>query len=216
MIITNAMISMVTIVTSLIAGGGIYYIFNEKSRGIKLKQIEEVSSVLINFVLLIWLSKVILNFSSFLSEPLTILAYPGASDTFYLAFIFSSAWFMYRYARDKRDRGALIETFSVIFLLSSIVHELIQLVWNGNPDAFGHIVLAALILIVFLILEKKVDMKYLLMGLLVIWSAGMMLLSSLYPVVTVFGYTMLPDFIVLFFIVSSFIIIFTVGKEDEL
>lgn len=215
MIITNAMISMVTILTSLIAGGGIYYIFNEKSRGIKLKQIEEVSSVLINFVLLIWLSKVVLNFSSFLSEPLTILAYPGASDTFYLAFIFSSAWFMYRYARDKGDRGALIETFAVIFLLSSTVREMIQLVWNGNPDAFGYIVLAALILIVFLILEKKVSMKYLLMGLLVLWSAGMMLLSSLYPVVTVFGYTMLPGFIVLFFIVSSLIIIFTVGKEVE-
>ncbi|MCC4723565.1 hypothetical protein [Salinicoccus sp. RF5] len=216
MVVTNVMLSMIIILISFIAGFAIYYIFTEEDHREKMKTLEDISSVLINFVLFIWLSKVILNFPAFISEPLTILAYPGSAETFYLAFIFSSVLFMYQHKRRKADRGGFIKAFTMVFLLSSMVYELIQFLWNNDDGSFGYLLLLSGLLIIFLVLEKRTGLRMLTLLLITLWSGGMMLLILLYPVVTVFGYIMQPGFIALFFAISSLIIFITVGKEGRI
>jgi len=64
------------------AEAGIYYISSEEEGKEKRRILEEAGSVLINFVLFLWISKVILNFSVFIREPLTVLSYPDNAETF--------------------------------------------------------------------------------------------------------------------------------------
>lgn len=215
MVVTNAMLSVVEITISFILGFLIYYIVSDQSRQQNKILIGKIISDLINFVLFIWLSKVILNLSLFVREPLTVLAYPGNADTFYLAFFFSAALFLYQSKIKKTDQSDYLIAFSMVFLITSLVYELIQLLWNNNAQSFGYILLLSTMLILFLIFENRLKIKFLIITLITMWSAGMLLLSRIYPVVTVFDYTIRPWFAVIFFIVSSIIIFFTVGKGDK-
>lgn len=215
MVLTNVMLSMIVVIISFIAGGVAYYIFSEQRRREKVKIMEEIASVLINYVLFIWLAKVILNFSLFIREPLTILAYPATAEAFYLAFVFSAGLFIYHSGKKNADQGDFIKAFSMVFLITSIVYELVQFVWNNDESSFGYLLLLSTILIIFLIFERRVKIRFLAMVLITLWSAGMLLLFNFYPVVTVFGYIMRPVFVILFFVISNLIVFFTVGKEDE-
>lgn len=214
MVITNVMISVAEVVISFVAGAGGFYLFSDRSGKEKKDLLENILSSLINFVLFIWLSKVILNFPSFIREPLTILAYPGTAETFYLAFIFSAGLFLYQSWKKGVDQGEFIKAFSLVFLITSIIYELIQFTRNDNENSFGYILLLAAVLIIFLIFEQRMKTKFLIMVLIALWSAGMLLLNTIYPVVTVFGYIMRPAFIILFFAAGMLIVFFTIGKED--
>lgn len=214
MVVTEVMLSMIEIIISFVAAVGVYYIFSEQERKEKRKLLGEISSVLINFVLFIWLSKVILNFSMFVSDPLVILAYPSDAETFYLAFIFSSSFFVYQYKKKDKDAANHIEAFTMVFLIASIMYELIQFVWNNNESSFGYILLLAALLIIFIILQRRIKVKVLLTVVITLWSLGTLILINVYPLSTVFGYIIRPWFVAVFFIISILIVFFTVRKED--
>lgn len=215
MVITNVMLAAAEVVISFLAGAGGFYLFSERSGKEKKVLLENILSSLINFVLFIWLSKVILNFPSFIKEPLTILAYPGTAGTFYLAFIFSAGLFLYQSKKKNAGQRDFIKVFSFVFLITSLVYELIQFTWNNDENSFGYLLLLSIILIIFLIFEKRVKARLLVMVMIVLWSGGILLLDSIYPVVTVFGYIMRPVFVILFFVIGNLIVFFTVGKEEE-
>jgi|GEM_PF-971497 len=216
MIVTDVMISTVIMAMSFAAGSGIYYIISEEEDGKKQAALGEGLSTLINFILFIWLSKLIVNFPQFISEPLTILAYPGGSQTFYLAFLLNSVLYVYRYRTKKIDTREQLVTFSMVFLMSSIIYELIQFVWNENESSFGYLLLLSFLLIILLIMQDKMKSDFLTMTLITMWSAGIFLLLVFFPVVTVFGYIIRPWFVVLFLIIGNSTIFLTSNEGEEM
>lgn len=213
MVFTGVMQSIAEFIISFIAGAGLYYLFSGQSRQESQLFLGKITSDIINFVLFIWLSKVILNFTLFIREPLTVLAYPGNADSFYIAFFLSAGLFLYQHIRKKSDQSEYIKAFSLFFLLTSLVYESIQLFWNNNDYSFGYLLLLSAMLILFLIFEKRMSAAVLILSLIVMWSAGMLLLANVFPFVTVFNYTMRPWFIILFFVISSLIVFYTARKE---
>lgn len=208
MVITSNLIPISIIVLSFTAGFISFYIMSDLPKDQKKRQTEELISQLANFVIFIWLGKIILNFSIFLKDPLAILAYPSNSDSFYIAVLSIGIVLVYKSFRKKMNVLSFIESFLPVFLVASFVYEFIQFVWNNNPYAFGYLILLSVLLILYLLLYKRMTASLLIMVMLIGWSLGMWILTSIQPFVTVFGYIMDQWFVGVFFMLSFVILIY--------
>jgi len=65
--------SISILIASFLIGLGYFYIQSEQSKNTRKKQIEAISSLLINLVIYIWLGKIIVNLPKFINDPLAIL-----------------------------------------------------------------------------------------------------------------------------------------------
>ncbi|GFZ84597.1 hypothetical protein GCM10010978_26110 [Compostibacillus humi] len=190
------------------------YYFSDLTKDEKKKHLEELLSQIINFVLLIWLGKIILNISGFLSDPLSILAYPSDSKVFYFAIVFITVLLLYKAKRKNLHMLPLFKSFAHFFLISSFVYEFIQFMIKDNRYAFGQLLLLAVLIGVFFFLRERIKVTILLMVIVAVWSAGMIILGFMQPFITVFGYLMAPWFIVLFFVASMLGLTFKLRIDD--
>lgn len=215
MVITNVMLAAGQLVISFTISFMIFFIYSDKPKEKKKKLIQETMSQLINFIIFIWLIKIILNFSLFIKAPLTILAYPSDSYTFYFAFLLNSIIFIYFNRKSKSDAADFTEAFTIIFLIASINYEFIQFISVNNNSSFGYLLLLSVILLIFLILQGRFKAKLLLIVISFLWSGGMLALLNIYPVITVFDYIIRPWFLPLFFIMSTLLLFLTI-REGEI
>ncbi|WP_194287404.1 hypothetical protein [Gracilibacillus oryzae] len=186
---------------SFIAGFLSYYMLSNVSREDKKKHIGELISQLINFVIFMWVAKIILNFPGFLSDPLSVLAYPGDSSTFYLAVLITLFLLIYKKRQKKLDFLPFVDSFVHVFLIASFLYEFIEVIFQENMYAFGYLILLAILIGLYFFLWERMSGKLLLMVILCGWSLGMIVLAWILPFVTVFGYMMQPWFVGLFFVI---------------
>lgn len=213
MLVTSKLISIAIVFVSLAIGISSYYIMNNASKEQRKKNIEEMISKIINFIIFIWLAKIILNFTLFISDPLVILAYPSTSRAFYLAILFSALILIYKGIRKKLDVFTFIESCIPVFLVTSFTYELLQFVVNNNTYSFGYLILLAVLLVLFILISGRIATSTLIILVFVGWSAGMLLLAYIQPFATVFGYIMAPWFIGVFLITNLLLIIIKKRKK---
>ncbi|WNF38321.1 hypothetical protein RJD24_07820 [Bacillaceae bacterium IKA-2] len=197
----SALASIAIIVVSLLAGFLAFYLISDLSKMEKKKQIGELTSQLMNFVIFIWLGKILLNFSIFVRDPLAILAYPSNSSAFYLALFFSAVTIAIKSKREQLDVLSLGKSFIYVFLIGSFVYEFIQIVWNNDTYSVSSMILLAVLIIFFLFMRERVTTDLLLIIMVIGWTAGTLALAYIMPFTMVFGFTMAPWFLVLFLIV---------------
>lgn len=215
MVITNVMVSAALIIISFTISFVIFYIYSDLKREKKWKLIQEIISQLINFIFFIWVAKILLNFSLFIKAPLTLLAYPSDSYTFYIAFIINSVLFIYINRKKRLDTTDFLEAFTIVFLTSSIIYELIDFLSNNNDRTLVYLLLLAFVLLAFLILQGRLKPKTLLTLSSFLWSFGILLLLNFYSVITIFGYILRLWFLPIFFVVSTLLIFLTMKEEDK-
>ncbi|WP_405098659.1 hypothetical protein [Oceanobacillus sp. FSL H7-0719] len=215
MAIASKLMDIGIIVVSIAAGFISFYIISNLSKGTKKRNIEELTSQFINFVIFIWLGKIIIHFSTFIKDPLAILAYPSDSSAFYLAVLFIAILLAYKAKRKKLDSEAFTEAFLHVFLVASFSFEFIQLVWNNNPFALGYLILLTILLVLYFTLNERITVHRLVIILLIGWSSGMTGLFFLQPIVTVFGYNLTRVAVALFFVICFLIILFIQRKRDK-
>lgn len=214
MAITSKLTAIGIIALSLAIGFLSFYLFSELSKEQKKKHMEELTSQLVNFVIFIWLGKIVLNFSIFITDPLSILAYPSDSKAFYFAIVLIALLLLYKSKRKNLNVLPLMESFAHIFLISSFVYEFIQLVIEDNPYAFGYFILLAILTGIFFFFREHMTITMLLMILVTAWSIGMIVLAFVQPFVTVFGYIMAPWFVGVIFIMSIGSLTYKLRKRD--
>ncbi len=202
MAITSKLAAVGIIVASIVAGFLSFYIISNLPKETKKKQIEELTSQFINFIIFIWLGKIIVNFSTFIKDPLAVLAYPSDSNAFYLAVLFSGILLVYKTKRKQLDGRIFIHAFLHVFLVASFSFEFIQLVWNNNHLALGYLILLAMLLVFLFVFNDKLTATKLSVILFILWTSGVILLSFFQPFVTVFGYNVSPVFAGILFIIS--------------
>ncbi len=202
MAITSKLAAIGIIVASIVAGFLSFYIISNLPKETKKKQIEELTSQFINFIIFIWLGKIIVNFSTFIQDPLAVLAYPSDSNAFYLAVLFSGILLVYKTKRKQLDGQTFIHVFLHVFLVASFSFEFIQLVWNNNHLALGYLILLAMLLVFLFVFNDKLTATKLSVILFILWTSGVILLSFFQPFVTVFGYNVSPVFAGILFIIS--------------
>lgn len=213
MVITSRIISIGIIIASFAIGLVSYYLLSDFPKKEKKKHIDEVTSQLINFVIFIWVGKIVLNLSLFLQEPVTVLAYPADSGAFYLAVLFTAITIVYKSIRKNLDLRSLADVFAHVFLVASFIYEFTQLVLE-NSQSPGYLVLLAILLIGFVSMRERLTTTMLLITVLIGWTAGVLVLTFIQPFVTIFGYMIDPWFIGLFFIGCLSIMYFSKRKRD--
>ena len=206
---TPAIISMLLYILSISLGAAVFYLVSDLAKEQKKKRIEEAFSQIINFILFIWLAKILLNVPLLLSDPLAVLAYPSDSKAFYLAIFFSIAFLFYNTKRDQIKGWPLIETLLYILIPAIFFFEFVQLAWYEDSYALGNLLLYAVLLVSFLVLNDRISPYALGSVLLSVWTAGMFLISSVQSYSSVFGYLMAPWFVITLFTAGHLLILFT-------
>ncbi|HLS59574.1 MAG TPA: hypothetical protein VK044_00390 [Virgibacillus sp.] len=200
--------SIAIIVMSFIIGLMFFYLTSPLSHVERKQQIEEVISLLINFVIFIWIGKIVVRFSIFIEDPLAILAYPSDSSAFYVASLLIVVNIVYKMKRHQFDAESLMRTFVPVFLVSSFVYEFIEMVWQGNVYSWLYLGLLMVLLLLFLVGSNQLSetrMSYLLV---LIWTTGQLVLTFIEPFATVFGFIMTQWYLIGLLVLFSGLLIY--------
>ncbi len=207
-------LSMVAILAISVAIGFVaFYLTSDLSKVHKKQWITEMLSQLINFVIFIWLGKIVWHFDLFIQDPLAILAYPSNAQAFYLAVLFIVLTLAYKQFRGKLDIHAFMYVCIPVFLVASFVYEFIQFVWENHTSAIGYLALLALLLIVFVFIRDRLNHSAVTIVMMMGWTAGVLLLTLIQPLTTVFGYIMVPWFAGVLFVASILLLIINRRKK---
>ncbi|WP_156292060.1 hypothetical protein [Oceanobacillus salinisoli] len=207
MIATDKIISISIIVLSILAGLIAFYIISDLPKEEKRKQMREMTSELVNFVIFIWVGKIIIHFSTFLDDPLALLAYPSDSGAFYVAVLLIGVLLFYKHKRRQMDTGTLFYSFIPVFLVGSFIYEFIQLTWNNNDFSLGYMVVLGVLIIVYLFLKERISKSWLITVMIIGWSLGLVILSFIQPYITIFGYLIDLWFVGVVLITSLYILL---------
>jgi hypothetical protein len=207
MVIASKAATIGVIFVSLAMGVLLYYFLYPLPKKERKKYTDELVSQLVNLVLLIWLGKVLLNLSLFIEDPLAVLAYPGDSHSFYLAILFTAGIVLYKTFRSKLDLYRFVEGFIYVFLIALFFYEFLQLVLEDGVFSFGYLILSAALYLLSYVLYGRVRSFYFIMIMLFGWTAGLLILNTIYPYLSLFGYLMSIEFIIVFFILCAGIFI---------
>src|SRR5699024_4273883 len=174
MVIASRNSSIGIIFASLAIGLIIFHTLSDLPKEKKRKHMEELISQLVNFIIFIWVGKILLNISLFIQDPLAVLAYPGDSGAFYLAVLFTAITVIYKTSRKKLDIPVFAETFLHIFLVASFFYEFIQMILGDHTYSFGYMVVLAMLLILFFVMRGRISLFVLLITILAGWVAGVL------------------------------------------
>lgn len=189
------------IIISFIVGVAFYYFISIVPNSVKKKQLEHVFSLLVNFVIYIWVGKILVTLSIFVKDPLAVLAYPSNSSAFYIAIVLLTINVLYKVWKEKFDVNQWFTAFVPIVLATSFTYEFIQYIQKQSLDRLSHLILLMAILIVFILFQERLRASTLAFLQLVIWTGGLFGLSFISSYVSIFGYTIHPWFSLLLFLV---------------
>lgn len=176
------------LVISFIIGMAFFFFTNQSSIEQRKKQLESVLLLIINFVIFVWISKIILNLSLFVSDPLAVLAYPSPSTAFYLATAFLVTNIIYRVWRHNMNVMEWLEAFTPVFLAAAFSYEFFDMLGSAHPSGIIRLIFLMGLLVVYLILDRKVSSAKRALLLMTVWALGQFILSFIDPQVALFGY----------------------------
>lgn len=215
MVITETLISAVILGVSATFGSIIYILINDAVKSEQKKTLEALLSQFINLIIFIYLIKILLNLDIFLEDPLAVLAYPSDSRVFYLAVVVTAGVIIYKSLKGKLDLKEFSDGMITLFLTSSMMYEFIHFVIYDDTYAFVYFLMLAVIFLVFYMLYSRIEKRSLLITAVLLWSAGIVVLSAVYGTVTVFDYTMRPWFAAFLAAGTIVMIISAYGKSGE-
>lgn len=183
------------IVISFAIGFFTVYGLSERTKKERKEQIDQVMTILINFVLYIWLSKLLFNIQVVLQDPIAALAFPSDSRSFYLAHVFVAIHQLVR-------RQLLPPMLFPIVFVSSFVYEFIQVVLLDNFSSFYYFIVLGVMLIGALLLKNKIEISNLVKMIVLVWVCALFLLSIVSSSFVVFGYTIQPEYPAILLIIT--------------
>ncbi|GGJ93609.1 hypothetical protein GCM10007063_15210 [Lentibacillus kapialis] len=197
---------------SILAGIIFFYISSPSVKHEKKQQLEEGTSLIINFVLFIWAGKIVLNIHIFVTDPLAVLAYPSDAHAFYMAVLLLLVNIVYKATRKQMYVGTVLSALVPIFLGSAFLYEFIEAVWNDNTMSWSHMGLLFILLILFLIRYEQIRPFTMTALIFTIWSLGQTILTFILPYTTLYGYMMSLWFLILVFTISLIALIYNKRK----
>lgn len=123
MLSTTVMMSIGILVSSFIVGFLFYFLIADEAKERKKQHAENILSLLINFILYIWIGKVVIHINLFVQDPLAVLAYPSDSRAFYIASVLITVNIYYLITTKRQTGRPLFNTFVPFFIATSFVFE---------------------------------------------------------------------------------------------
>lgn len=182
------------LVLSLLAGVFFYYVTSPLNHPQKKQQIEKVLSLIINFIIFIWLGKIVLNVPVFIKDPLAVLAYPSNAHAFYTAVLFLLINIGYRTWKHQFKLLDWMAAFVPMFLAASFTFEFFQYIDLGHELYLRQMIFLMCLLIVYLLMQGKISEIRSALLTITLWALGQFILSIIFPLATLFEYQMKPVF----------------------
>lgn len=182
--------------------GLLYYYSQAHDRTRAKKNVEEATSIIINFVIYLWLGKIIVHLPKFIEDPLAILAYPSNSAAFYLASLFTLINLMINIRKNKHAFEEYLVSLVSIVLVSAFVYEFSLIVQASSFEIYHFILLLGLILFDLFVKLDEVSKSFYLVQ---IWASGQIILSFIQPFTTMFGYTVHSAYFIII-LIGSFVL----------
>ena len=205
--LTSAFYGLIAIVISFVVGALFYYVLKEDTRQNKRKQIEEVGSQIINFIMYIWIGKIILKNPPFIKDPMAVLPYPSDSKAFYFATICIFIHIYLKFRNKQEEKFQLLQTFLPIFIVSQFTYEFMQIVFFEMKPNWLLLIFYACLIFLYMILNNKLSERKIQLTILTFLLMGNSLLA-IFTRTYVFGYPLHAIYFVLMFIwMLAFIII---------
>lgn len=196
-----AIISKLTVISIIAASFALaflaFYVMSQLSKEQRKLQINEIISQVINFMLFLWLAKVLLNLPLFVQDPLAVLAYPSNSEAFYLAALFSGVLIFVKAKKGKLAGGVFAHSLLHVMLAALFVYEFMQYIWRDNPFSFPYLAVYGVLLAGFHLLQGHVTPQNQISIVLAAGAAGFFAISFMLPYLSVFGYILDPWFLAL-------------------
>lgn len=195
--------SVVIILISFGAGFLYYYVVSHENKDVKRKKIDQATSFLINFIIFIWLGKVIAKWSLFIKEPFAVLAYPSNATSFYIATVLITINMLYISRRKNVQLHDYFYSFLSVFLVATFVYEILQWTLNGHQYNGILLLFITIVLIVFTI-KQNINLNDLYIFLTIV-LVGLLIISTSSSLMTLFGYILSP-----FYFISLLIFMFVI------
>lgn len=203
---TAKVISLASIFFSIIVGLLIYYWISPSNKEEMKIQFEKVVNFLLNFIIFMWIAKVVLNITIFIKDPLAVLAYPADSTAFYLAIIASFTRLVF-----KQKNLNLFNFLSVLLpvvLTASFMFEFTQFIQDHNWYSLTNMIVFMILVTFFYYFIDKISPLNLYLILLISWLTGTLIMYFTQPYVSFFGYLLSLPFILSFFLFNLSVLIY--------
>lgn len=208
---TAKLISLASIFFSIIVGLLIYYWMRPSNKEEMKIQFEKVVNFLLNFIIFMWIAKVVLNITIFIKDPLAVLAYPADSTAFYLAIIASFTRLVFK----QKDLN-LFNFLSVLLpvvLTASFMFEFTQFIQDHNWYSLTNMIVFMILVTFFYYFIDKISPLNLYLILLISWLTGTLIMYFTQPYVSFFGYLLSLPFILSFFLFNLSVLIYNKLKR---
>lgn len=209
----QALSSIAMIVFSFVGGFILFYLTSPLSKEEKKVQMDEMVNQLINLVLFMWLSKIILNISVFVKDPIAILAYPANSHALYLAVFLTTVTLIYKGIRKKVSVSQFVFSFIPVFLVAAFLYEFMQIVWGDMVFTWQEMGLLVALLLVYMLIHDRISSELSMILIVLGWGIGKIIFRWILPFTTLFGYMINGWFIVLSVVVLCVYNVFVYRKR---
>lgn len=193
---TTTVIKMVgTLILSFLIGLGTFYIVDAGEKKQKKKQIEEVTSMVIQFIIYVWLGKILVHIKIFFSDPIAVLAHPSDSKAFYIATLLTLLHLAYKARQRTIDVHRFMRAFIPILIYTSFMYEFLQIV-TGQSIFHLYFILIMSLTAGYIALDKPNRQHTFPYYTLIVWLSGLLIISLGKGYITLFGYLLQPIYFI--------------------
>lgn len=193
---TTILLKIGLLVASFIVGIGLFYIISKATKQIKKRQIDSVLSYVINFILFIWVAKVLVHISIFIEDPFAVLAYPSNSKAIYIASVFLLSQVIYHRYRKNLNIGELIGTIIPVFLATTFTYEFLHMIILESHHAFQNLLFATGLLLLYIVMQDKMAHQLLASIIIILYSVIHIMFYFAFGYTIVYGYMLHPVYFV--------------------
>lgn len=192
----QVLISIGVFALSFFFGISFFWMISPLRKKQKKLIVDQIISLLINFIIYTWVGKIIVNLSLFLRDPIAILAYPSDSKAFYVACLLMVITLLFQNRKGNGTGRLLFISFIPIFFGATFLYEFIQLVYFDHHLSIYYLGLVALLMFFYIFFSQKMKESLHILW-VYMWLIGQLFLSLINPYITIFQYTISPLFILL-------------------
>ncbi|WP_217588014.1 hypothetical protein [Lentibacillus saliphilus] len=180
--------SIAILAGSFLAGFILYFGLTPLKKQERKKQLEDVLGTVINFIIYIWLGKLLWGLPTLIQDPLAVLAYPSDSKAFYLATLFSAIHLAYKAYKHGLALWSHLSALLYVFIGASFTFEFISMNTAGGGQSWMVLALLFVLLLMMIALQNRMTIKLHLSFIVFLWGAGYTALSFILPYVALFDY----------------------------
>ncbi|MBP1970468.1 hypothetical protein J2Z83_002589 [Virgibacillus natechei] len=199
--------SLVALIGSFLAGFILLWLLSPFSKIETKKLIDEVGSLLLTFIISLWIGKILVNFSTFLSDPLAVLAYPSDSSAFYIGFLLTIIYSTFKIIKDYSHLQKILLSFMYVFLSASFIYEFIRINIGSDVHNWDYLGLLVLLLVIIIVLQERLTTSMLTFIAILGWSIGQ-LIRTLFTNPTVFQFSLDPWFWIVLILLSFVLLLY--------